>query len=136
MKADDMAAGLIRMAKAGPSVLDFIGTPGNLDGVHIPHDADPALVWAVGREYDMRTARYQAPGRGVVLAWDLYACGPGPSSCRCATDCEFPCWQREGIADPCTECGCHLAAVKPVTEGAGQPSKETELSVSQWPSAS
>lgn len=31
---------------------------------------------------------------------------PGTEKCRCGPDCEFPCWQRLGIADPCPECGC------------------------------
>lgn len=29
--------------------------------------------------------------------------GPG---CRCGGDCDFPCWQRVGIAPPCEVCGC------------------------------
>lgn len=29
-----------------------------------------------------------------------------PVGCRCPRACEFPCWQREGIADPCSSCGC------------------------------
>lgn len=27
--------------------------------------------------------------------------------CRCTKDCEFPCWQRYGIAPPCEACGCN-----------------------------
>lgn len=26
--------------------------------------------------------------------------------CRCTVDCEFPCWQRVGIAPACEGCGC------------------------------
>lgn len=26
--------------------------------------------------------------------------------CSCATDCEFPCWQRVGIAQSCDACRC------------------------------
>ena len=34
-------------------------TPGNLTGVHIPADADASMVWAVGREFDLRATRYR-----------------------------------------------------------------------------
>jgi hypothetical protein len=30
----------------------------------------------------------------------------GSEKCRCANDCEFPCWQRLGIAEACGACGC------------------------------
>jgi hypothetical protein len=26
--------------------------------------------------------------------------------CRCGDSCEFPCWQRVGIAPPCEACPC------------------------------
>lgn len=120
-------------------------TPGNLDGVHIPADADPAQVWAVGREFDMRQARYRTARLGVVGAMELatksakkfteamlgldrvFACGP-PSDCKCKPDCDFPCWHRMGIADPCTECGCAIAADQPTTEDVGKLKKEMEPS--------
>lgn len=31
---------------------------------------------------------------------------PGTEKCKCGNDCEFPCWQRLGIADACRSCGC------------------------------
>jgi hypothetical protein len=31
---------------------------------------------------------------------------PGSESCRCGKDCEFPCWQRIGIAPSCVACEC------------------------------
>lgn len=31
---------------------------------------------------------------------------PGSEKCLCGKDCEFPCWQRIGIAPACSECGC------------------------------
>lgn len=33
-----------------------------------------------------------------------------PGGCSCGPDCEFPCWQRLGIANPCVDCGCDVAA--------------------------
>lgn len=27
-------------------------------------------------------------------------------ACNCGPDCEMPCWQRVGIADACSGCGC------------------------------
>ena len=32
-----------------------------------------------------------------------------PTTCACLPDCEFPCWQRLGIANACEECGCSEA---------------------------
>lgn len=32
-----------------------------------------------------------------------------PATCACLPDCEFPCWQRLGIANACEECGCSEA---------------------------
>jgi hypothetical protein len=26
--------------------------------------------------------------------------------CLCDADCDYPCWQRDGIAPPCDVCGC------------------------------
>lgn len=31
---------------------------------------------------------------------------PGTEECKCGMECEFPCWQRLGIADACRACGC------------------------------
>lgn len=31
---------------------------------------------------------------------------PGSEACRCGNDCEFPCWQRLGIAEACSSCAC------------------------------
>ena len=31
---------------------------------------------------------------------------PGSESCRCTAECEFPCWQRIGIAPACRSCNC------------------------------
>lgn len=31
---------------------------------------------------------------------------PGTAKCKCGPDCEFPCWQRLGIAPACGSCGC------------------------------
>jgi hypothetical protein len=31
---------------------------------------------------------------------------PGTEKCQCGPECEFPCWQRLGLASACTECGC------------------------------
>ena len=36
---------------------------------------------------------------------------PGTQKCRCDHECEFPCWQRLGIAPPCGGCGCALAGM-------------------------
>lgn len=33
-----------------------------------------------------------------------------PGTCACGPDCEFPCWQRLGIANPCVDCGCDAPA--------------------------
>lgn len=34
-------------------------------------------------------------------------------SCRCGNNCEFPCWQRVGLADACGACGCDDFDYKP-----------------------
>lgn len=31
---------------------------------------------------------------------------PGTENCKCDMNCEFPCWQRLGIAEACSQCGC------------------------------
>lgn len=31
---------------------------------------------------------------------------PGTESCKCGPECEFPCWQRLGIAEACSQCEC------------------------------
>jgi hypothetical protein len=31
---------------------------------------------------------------------------PGTEKCHCGPECEFPCWQRLGIAPACEGCGC------------------------------
>lgn len=31
---------------------------------------------------------------------------PGSAWCKCSGGCQFPCWQRIGIAGPCEECQC------------------------------
>lgn len=31
--------------------------------------------------------------------------------CECSRECEFPCWQRVGIAPLCAACGCHEVTV-------------------------
>lgn len=31
---------------------------------------------------------------------------PGSERCRCGPDCDFPCWQRVGIAPACGACHC------------------------------
>ena len=36
---------------------------------------------------------------------------PGSEKCQCSEECEFPCWQRIGIASACVACGCD--AIKP-----------------------
>ena len=33
---------------------------------------------------------------------------PGTEDCKCGNDCEFPCWQRLGIAPCCGSCGCEV----------------------------
>lgn len=154
--AEEAATALKGWAKhAGVS----LGTaPGNLNQVSIPYFADDALVWAVGREFDMRANRYRTARMGAagamakmakaanrfrdaVMGLDAtgalgagariemhgqgggggaFVCPPqDPPGCKCGGQCEFPCWQRDGIAGPCTDCGCHLSAVEPVTEEAG-----------------
>jgi Zn-finger protein len=30
----------------------------------------------------------------------------GSEKCRCTPDCEWPCWQRIGVAPPCAPCYC------------------------------
>ena len=32
--------------------------------------------------------------------------GDDRPNCRCGGDCDFPCWQRVGIAAACEVCGC------------------------------
>lgn len=32
--------------------------------------------------------------------------------CKCGPECEFPCWQRVGIAPPCKGCGCDADEIK------------------------
>ena len=36
----------------------------------------------------------------------IYTCGAKPVGCACGKGCDFPCWQRVGIAGPCENCGC------------------------------
>jgi hypothetical protein len=31
---------------------------------------------------------------------------PGSERCKCTAECEFPCWQRIGIAPACSACKC------------------------------
>jgi hypothetical protein len=31
---------------------------------------------------------------------------PGTEKCQCTIECEFPCWQRLGIAPACEACEC------------------------------
>jgi len=48
---------------------------------------------------------------------------PGSEKCQCKPSCEFPCWQRLGIAPPCPDCvygGC------PVDTG-WEPPKDAEV---------
>lgn len=33
---------------------------------------------------------------------------PGSEGCKCGADCEFPCWQRLGMAPACGACGCEI----------------------------
>ena len=42
---------------------------GNLNEITIPFDADDALVWAIGRESELREEWYRAARLGVVGAF-------------------------------------------------------------------
>jgi hypothetical protein len=44
---------------------------------------------------------------GVIFA-DGTGITPGTEECKCGHECEFPCWQRLGIAPPCGACGCEI----------------------------
>lgn len=61
--------------------------------------------------------------RGVFI--DGTGATPGTEKCRCDLNCEFPCWQRIGIAGPCEMCGCkHIDTVvesaERITEAASE----------------
>jgi hypothetical protein len=41
---------------------------GNLNEINIPFDADEALVWAIGRESELREERYRIARLGLLGA--------------------------------------------------------------------
>ncbi len=45
---------------------------------------------------------------------------PGTEKCKCGSACEFPCWQRLGIAEACRACGCPPLTGGPTRELTGE----------------
>ena len=49
-----------------------------------------------------------APVSRVGIFIDGTGVTPGSEGCQCSNECEFPCWQRLGMAPACEACGCDI----------------------------